>query len=353
MRRGLRSFFALLLFPFLLNAGSPGKIKFGVENEYRSPTLFLAPSFLIAIGYYHFGLKFEDPYKFDFFAKRIQRRLLEYISKHGDGCTVEGQDVVYESRDFKFQVKIDVGVIELTHQPLTTSQFAELQPLIQRDMFDLPIAFGLYQSRLPVLASAHLHMDLEDAFGGDAKLFRNFIVDFVNHRELYNGALGYDPMEGKDIFRDLERFKQFQDLIKAFDRDGNWTFEKLQQQLADIGLVKISRTNKKPMINIKTKFGTLEFRALNPFRSSQDLYLVMHLIENRIEQLKSSSLVSLKPTRENSSLSELSFSFRDYVVGAGLRWLDYQHFLPKKWQKEMLRSEPNCIKTLELIARRN
>jgi hypothetical protein len=168
----------------------PGDIRFGTELELRHPLQFLQPSILYGAFNYLTGKPRINPlYQHDIIsmiARKMYLHALKASPDFGKRFVIKENRILFPDLDFEFQINLDATTLELTHRPIKTREFRKLGPVIQEFMFNTPIALGLRPSRYDLLGAGHLHLDIQDAFGEDAQLFRNFVVDYLNHWELYN-----------------------------------------------------------------------------------------------------------------------------------------------------------------------
>jgi hypothetical protein len=333
---------ALLAWPVSAQ-NDPGKIIFGTEVELRHPILLVQPSLVYgAINYIGGKPRIYPLYLHDFlsiFWRKAYLHALQNAPKRGVDFKVEGNRVIFPKENFEFQVNLDATTIEITHRPITTQDFQRLSPIIQRFMFDIPRSVGLIPSRSDLLGAGHLHIDIESAFGADAQLFRNFVVDYLNHWELYHGILGNDPLEAKDILQDPLVFQRYRNVIQAFDDGRISSLDALRLALADIGFRKVPFTTQKPAINLDTRFKTIEIRAIRAYRDALDMNLVMQLIQARIKSLKRRETpVPIQPHDPQTSNQQIMMQmFHSYVTGSGLSFETFRLLAPEAFEPTQYR----------------
>ncbi len=103
-----------------------------------------------------------------------------------------GNDVVRVTYHdgWHFDVTMDPWCLEVIVPPFTLIELRKNKTRIQRDIFDQMAQVQLFPERR--IGAGHLHMGMESGFKNDVRLFRNWLVDHANHRELAAGALERD-----------------------------------------------------------------------------------------------------------------------------------------------------------------
>ncbi len=88
-----------------------------------------------------------------------------------------------------FNVSRDPGVAEVQMKPMSLAKFERIQDEIQSSLFDPAARLGL----APALFTGGGHINIGAAYFSDKPLlFRNFLVDLLNHNELFLGIWNYD-----------------------------------------------------------------------------------------------------------------------------------------------------------------
>jgi hypothetical protein len=96
---------------------------------------------------------------------------------------------MYFNDDFHFTVSTDPAVIELTTSPMTIRQAQKHSKRLQEILFDWTAEA---QATPQMFAGGgHINIGLAE-FSNNPLLFRNFIIDLLNHNELFLGVFGYD-----------------------------------------------------------------------------------------------------------------------------------------------------------------
>jgi hypothetical protein len=99
----------------------------------------------------------------------------------------------YSPRGWWFHPSYDWGSLEIQAQPMTVAEILENKEDIQTAVFDsaweVKLMAALYRG------GGHINMSA-GPFEHDHLFFRNFIVDMLNHNELWYGIFNYDPSNG-------------------------------------------------------------------------------------------------------------------------------------------------------------
>ncbi|MCB9094256.1 MAG: hypothetical protein H6621_04220 [Halobacteriovoraceae bacterium] len=108
---------------------------------------------------------------------------------------LKGKKIIYPNLDkWWFEITYDPVVIEIKSKPTTNEFFKTHSKMIQKDIYKTLRLAGLFTRK--IFGMGHINIGVEGLFDTDPLLFRNFIVDYVNHSELYTGVLYYDDFRG-------------------------------------------------------------------------------------------------------------------------------------------------------------
>jgi hypothetical protein len=237
---------------------------------------------------------------------------------------------------FWVQISTDVAVVEIQTKPSTVTEYNAAKPHLER-LFKAGAETGLTPDP-KFKQGGHIHMDFASAFGDDHRLFRNFLVDFMNHQELGGGGVfGSDPKNAPHLSLLTDEQKSvFMDLIDRFDRGeiktGRELAKKIIQNVYHDNPAHWSPFHKYHALNLSRvpdtgNFSTVEFRALSAQQSPDEFLKQTGLFEARLEFLKKLDrnlpLVGFRPL----SLEGKVGAFRSYVEESGLDWNDYKPLL--------------------------
>ena len=228
----------------------------------------------------------------------------------------------------------DSGCLEILSKPMTVEEFKAFKSDMQDAIFASGAATGFYPQLWQ--GGGHINIDLH-VFRKDLLLYRNFIIDLLNHNELFMGIFEYNmtnagfPHELKNS--DPEKALA---LIERDVRRRRATFAKITEHF---------------MMNLHGRsfsFGNyhenrFEIRAVRP-QASMDVWVrQISLFEARIRFLEKMLLpIPYKPRvpwnfKVYEKLippidpQEAMKSFYTYVTEAGLKWQDHNDYLWPMW----------------------
>ncbi len=257
-----------------------------------------------------------------------------------DVSSLRGQDAWW------FRLSYDPGVIEVQMQPATLSELQSRQNLIQRLIFD---AADLADLRPYMWAGGgHLHLDARQAFGGDVRVFRDFIVDMNNHAALFLFLMRGSPPNAPAVWMLPEaRQRSFLRLLAEVDtRPSDWRVETLadaiKSRVYSETLENWAPSDKYQFINITrlTQRGprgfaanerTAEVRGLGPQYSAEQLTLIAEILEARLKWIRRRAARGEAPLEWNplrlpmstgystQAPPELREAFDEYLRESGFR----------------------------------
>lgn len=331
-------------------AQSPGQATFSPEFEFTNPKI--TGDYYGDEGQLHIGdenLKVQEKWA----------ELMEKLCKKRNDCTVEERydsEYAYEYEGeimqdfyhpdyrvkykdgFYFDITLDPTVIEVKVKPGTLADFKKNRDRIQEDIFDF--AANELKIRPPKEAGGHIHMGALSAFGSNMKLLRNYIVDIMNHQELWL-LMGEDfrnapPLallgDGRHqaylaIIADLDSGK-----ISDFSAFGKRMRKEVYDETYDRTVVsEWDKAYKYHAINVNRmskkfteKQMTIEHRGF-PVQGNVDEFLLwIELIQKRLDYLKKvRGKIAIKKF-DLSGHTKWVKQFKDYVEETGLKFGDYQ-----------------------------
>ena len=135
--------------------------------------------------------------------------------------------------DWWFQVSLDPGVIEVQAKPETFERYRQLEPRIREFIFKSANKVDLAPH--PNLGGGHIHMGLLSAFDNNQLLFRNYVVDTMNHPELAMGIFSKDYINSPPVaILGEEAKKEMKAVLAEFDADPKMTIEKFAQAIQSV-----------------------------------------------------------------------------------------------------------------------
>ncbi|MBS1961470.1 MAG: hypothetical protein JST04_04590 [Bdellovibrionales bacterium] len=235
-----------------------------------------------------------------------------------------------------FQIATDPAVIEIQTAPTTRADFEKMRDRLQTDIFGSAKSVGMMPEPIMGIGQGHIHMGLDAAFENDPKLFRNFLVDMMNHPEV-NFVFGRNERNAA-ILSDLglKNIQEFKKLIADFDAGKIRAIRSLATALQKRVYTKCvdkwwSPPEKYQAINVtrtvdpKLPAGarTVEFRSHRPQKSADEFLDQIRVYEARVEYLrglKEPIKVNIPTKDAMSSAKEVVRRFRDFIVQSGLNW---------------------------------
>lgn len=276
--------------------------------------------------------------------------LMEFTKKclANNTCTIEpvpnsynglGYKVIFKDQNnFWIQISTDPAVVEIQTKPSTVEEYKGAKKILDH-LFTSAAKTGI-TPHIGGRGGGHIHMDFATTFGNDAKLFRNFVVDFMNHPELGgDGVLGGSKSNSPPLARlSLEQKNEFRAVIAEFDAGKIKTARDLSKAINN-RVYTSSTTNTTPpskyqalnLVRMSEVDGvaTVELRAISPQRNIEDFYLETELFEARVEFLrKQSGSIKILDLEELSEKGAVS-AFRSYVEESGLKWDEYKGLVRK------------------------
>jgi hypothetical protein len=293
--------------------------------------------------------------------ERAQFKLINKIFELCPGCKGRSEWNKYGFERYKITfpqlegwwiyVDIDPGVVEVTAKPLSLEKYAEFAPEIQRLLFDAAKSVNIFPD---FRTNAHqFHMSLDKTFDGDALLFRNFFVDYVNHSELSSGILEKDWGNAAPLAAlPKEKQQTFGDIIKKFDEEGDWSIKKLaawiysdvqdvtfdgdsspEQKYQDINITRVAESG------WRKGERTVEMRAVHAQPSINGFTRVLELFQARLFYLKKLGEQGVRiayegPRTKKFTRAEAEERFKAYVTESGLDWETFRTAMMKTPKRE-------------------
>lgn len=287
-------------------------------------------------------------------ATRLEENILARCLNHPTLRCVKGQFLSDDKRamtgllftDLKgnrvgyIELDRDNLVIEIKANPFKRNDLSGATgEMIQLAAFDAPADLKLNPARF--LGEGHIHIDFDSLFktwrGIDYRMFRNYVVDWVNHDELYYGVLNYDEAEFKSapMLKNDDDVRKFTSWLADYEiAMENGTIKDDFYDLLD-DLHKDLGFSKGRALNVDGhESGTIEIRSLRNKRDMQELNRVLSLLEERANYLKNldGDLEFHNVRATNSSQMAVNRFYR-YVTESKLDWDEYKKLMPKPWQK--------------------
>lgn len=249
-----------------------------------------------------------------------------------------------------FQLSTDNTAVEIQMKPMNLSEIEKFKPILQRDMFDIAHTIDLHKPRVEVLSGGHINIGFSQVFKENPLLLRNFIVDQINHSELYGGIFLKDPISAKSIYKKDKEFHYIQDIIEQFDRGEI----KSSQELA-LNLSYVLKGDK--FIDLQTIVREdfpmdqkrIEMRAHRSQKTANEFHKIVKLYEGRINYLKElTTPLNLRPIPISYDPKIQLSHFKTYVTESGFDLENFREILPAKYQDVLDAENPSlkCKKSI-------
>lgn len=289
---------------------------------------------------------------------QMRDKFISRIKKRCPECRVfPGKpNKIYLNDDFWVEINVDAAVIEVNTIPHDRELYNKNKIAVKKYVFDVAESLGL--TAHANIGGGHVHMDYASHFGHDLLVLRNFVVDFMNHPELFMGILSHNYFYAPPLaVMGPESVERFKILLQEFDRGEikNFTdfFERMNQVVYKnaydfrLGLGGIGNANiaKHQLLNVEHE-ETFEVRGFAAQVSAEHYDLMLQLLEARLDYIKGfdrpinyiekdfSQLINLKAEGASVYKSETSLPmdlrlqvFQKYLYEAGLSYEDYQGFV--------------------------
>jgi hypothetical protein len=224
----------------------------------------------------------------------------------------------------------DPNVVEVKTVPVRPGELAADLDFYEKEIFETARAVGLKSPKLDgPWNGGHIHVDIEEAFGGDPRKLKNFILDYIEHPELAGGVLVKDFYNAPaiDPLKQKEAIGQIVEALDHWAEKGEKVDAFKVLELAELGPF-----GKRDALNVNTVYNTLEIRGLRSQKSAAELLKVMRLIEARIKYTNGLPSKQFRPRPIKMSPEEKRKAFRAYVEEAGLDYEEFKELAPRKFQ---------------------
>jgi hypothetical protein len=253
--------------------------------------------------------------------------------------TERGVRVSYDD-GFWFEIHHDPKVVEVTARPGTVEETRRQRNRMQSDIFDFLGSLN-YRPHARI-GGGHLNMGLESAFGGDAMLLRNYIVDLLNHPELGNGVLRDRSPRVSPTYEGVPRElrEQIQWAIARFDRSSVKSVDRLLSMLEEPMVRNLDGGPRNFVLAIyhaihgDPKSRRLEHRGVGPQQDVDRYLLEIELLEARVEHLKTIETPIPLRRRRRLTPEESVRNFHEYVTQSKKEWSRFQPLITERLREE-------------------
>lgn len=252
-----------------------------------------------------------------------------------------------------FQVSADVTAVEIQSKPLSVAEFSQRRDRLQKLVFDLAEDMKLRAPEQDWLSGGHISIGYQGTFDDNPMLFRNFIVDQINHAELSQGVHLRDNFNAAPVVKNERRLEKLRSILARFDAGEFATTEEfakeLHRKLTKGGRSLDLSTFKNDSFSQKER--RVEVRAHRAQSSADEFIDLLNLYEGRLNYLRSiDGPLTLDPPLEQLSVPEQLRRYKTYVEESGLNFeryrghlrLEYQE-LPRNTGEEWMRPFKECL----------
>lgn len=273
------------------------------------------------------------------FALRSMRKHIEKqeeirLDTHFESFRTTTEDV--QGTKFWLDFKGDFGVLEVTNRQFPLEEYNEwLEEYIQ-DHLLYPLKKAGFRDGFFFMGD-HISLGLHEGFGTASGLdllrVRNFIVDFINHSELYFGAFLYDPITGNGpVLESAAQRAWFADELNSLDEKlmaGNLN----ESDFSEFWNRLFQGKNYALRLHRGMYTGRIEIRSMRVRKRAAALRLVLELLQARVDVLaRVQEPIPFLNVGPIQSFGQGVAQFHQYVVGSGLDWNRYRQILPQVWQ---------------------
>lgn len=245
----------------------------------------------------------------------------------------------------QYKITPDPSVVEIIVRAQTVNTYSKNKDIFQGMVFDGARRVGLKPHVMEGQGHISLFMDVfGDASkeGDEALLFRNFVVDMVNHPELGLGVFENNPLDAPVVAASKEKLKAFKVMLSKYDKtiEGK-TIRSFVQNINQV----YQSTHKSSLYSATHDQGLrvnsalaegdsarVELRTFRPQASFDEFLLQTTLIEKRIQYLKTLKKEIPLKIKGTPTVSEAKVLFKKFVAETGLDWNDYKEFVPDEWR---------------------
>jgi hypothetical protein len=238
--------------------------------------------------------------------------------------------------------------------PLTLAGAIGMRTRIQSDIFE----FARKQQLIPdsMVGGGHIHLGLGYTFQGDARLFRNFVVDLYNH-PLVMEVLDNDPINAPVLAQLPDECKNaFSELLQKHDtaihksktgEEGTRLILKFAEDMRRSVLTVCNQPDFTPVSKLQAvsferisedvpiQAQTIEIRSIRAQRSADEFILIGRLFEGRLNFLRRScafpkQLIAYQKKTRGMNMSErksIESEWNEYLTECGLIVKDYAALL--------------------------
>ncbi len=282
---------------------------------------------------------------------RYQKMFKEKVATKCPTCTIELMSDRYGEPKYRvklpdgwyFDITMDPSVIEITAKPIPLHEMPAKKEVMNSLIWDTAKDLKLQGD-----GAGHLNYGITSTFGDDARLFRNFMADYLNNPGLSAGVFDYVDRANAPHPEELgsAQKKALADLFRDFDPDkksikdfAKVLYEKVYFKSTVFGGYDGEPPEKYQSLNINSiakegdSWPRLELRSIGMQANADELEKLSALFAARIKYLKSQpGVIPYVGDRKFGARTPASMveDFYRYVTESGLKWEDYREFVAKR-----------------------
>jgi hypothetical protein len=281
-----------------------------------------------------------------------RERMRDIVAKRCGDCQIEAGTDRYGVKKYRvtftdgwwFDITLDPAVVEITAKPAPLAFYETNETRLSSFIFDIAGEIGLTAS-----LAGHLNFGVEETFGGDVKLFRNFLVDFLNHVELSRFIVHDGDTFNAPLPIDLspEQHEAFRKLVDGYDFEKGTIQDFSQRLLKEVyyrttwdAPARGEPADKYHSMNVKSialglPWPRLEMRSVRFQKSMAEFLTLIRLFQGRMTFLKSQGgLVEYAPSRSIDREAGLQ-RYLEYSRESGISWTEAQLIVPEHLEAEV------------------
>lgn len=224
-----------------------------------------------------------------------------------------------------FQLTTDPGVIEAQAKPSTLGEMVAHRNDLRFDLFGEAAKHKLFADPTSAGGGGHINIGVQSAFGDDVLLFRNFIVDMVNHHELFQGILENDLVSAPTLVdKGPEALELFRRVIAQFDSgELGHTIRDLAATIEDAvyaGEVKYQSISLTSIVdpNVPANLARVELRGVRAQANMEQFFWELRLFDRRLKHLRGlDEPLPVEPFAPLTDAQKLR-RFNNFLVETGL-----------------------------------
>lgn len=253
--------------------------------------------------------------------------------KHDQALRLQFEDGFY------FTVGNDSAVIEINAKPQTIDGFSKVKHYLDDFVFDIAKQIELKPHQRA--GQGHIHVS-KAALNNDARLLRNFFVDFQNRPEIVYGALGNHLLNSPPLAAEKPHQREgLRELLNTLDKKGRYSIEDFvngihrqvytSSHAGDWGNYDYYQAFNMTRLLKSESSATIEIRSFRPQRNTREFELQTRLLSRWIEHLRTreTPVEYNMADRYEYSNQEIVDGYYKLIRELSLPWNEFKYLLPE------------------------